>query len=88
MLLGSRAERYFADDPAACLGKLRLIAELLANEAAAHCGIYLDERESQVDLIRRLRDRGVISRELDEVFRSVRQSRSAAVLSAAFTDEV
>ncbi|MFO0697548.1 MAG: type I restriction-modification system endonuclease [Polyangiales bacterium] len=77
--LGAQAERYFADDPAACLGKLRVLSEILAQEVAAHCGLYTDANENQLDLLRRLRERGVLPREIEELFHGVRRSGNAAV---------
>ena len=77
--LGTQAELYFATDPAACLFKLRLLTELLAKASAAHHGLFKDHGENQVDLLRRLRDRGVLPREIDDLFHGVRRSGNDAV---------
>lgn len=61
--LGSLAERYFVDDPNTCLIKLRQYGEVLAQLTAAKLGMYADPGEKQVDLLRRLRDRGVLKGE-------------------------
>jgi type I restriction enzyme R subunit len=70
--LGTLAERYFKDDPCTCLIKLRQFAELLAQLTAANAGLYQDPRESQIDLLRRLRDRGIVRGEVYEVFNEIR----------------
>lgn len=79
VVLGAQAERYFADDPATCLFKLRQLAEFLAKEAAAHCGLYVDDRDQLIDILRRLRDRGALPKQVDDIFASVRKSGNAAV---------
>ncbi len=58
MLLAAQAETLFAVDPVASVTKLQLFGELLAQEAAAHLGLYTSREESQSDLVRRLRERG------------------------------
>jgi type I restriction enzyme R subunit len=70
--LGTLTERYFKDDPCTCLIKLRQFAELLAQLTAANAGLYQDPRESQIDLLRRLRDRGIVRGEVYEVFNEIR----------------
>lgn len=59
--LGALAERYFADDPNTCLIKLRQFGELLAQLAAAKIGLYEVVDERQINLLNRLRDRGLIA---------------------------
>lgn len=71
--LGSLAERYFADDPNTCLIKLRQFGEILAQLTAANVGMYTDPDEKQVDLLRRLRDRGVLKGEVDQLFHELRK---------------
>lgn len=70
--LGTLAERYFKEDPCTCLIKLRQFGELLAQLTAANAGLYRDERESQLDLLLRLRDRGIVRGEVYEVFNEIR----------------
>lgn len=70
--LGTLAERYFKDDPCTCLIKLRQFGELLAQLPAANAGLYRDDREFQLDLLRRLRDRGIVGSEVYEVFNEIR----------------
>lgn len=71
--LGSLAERYFADDPNTSLIKLRQFGEVLAQLTAAKVGMYTDPDEKQVDLLRRLRDRGVLKGETDRLFHELRK---------------
>ena len=52
--LGAQAERYFRDDPSTAIVKLRQFAELLAKLIAAHHALYLGERETFEDTLRRL----------------------------------
>jgi type I restriction enzyme, R subunit len=61
-IVAAQAERLFAEDPHASLGKLRLFGELLARLTAANAGLYTNVGESQVDLLGRLSANGVIKR--------------------------
>ncbi|MFI5300610.1 MAG: type I restriction-modification system endonuclease, partial [Polyangiales bacterium] len=76
--LGAAAERYFADDPPAALYKLRLLGEQLAQRAAALSGVYAGAADAQVDLLRRLQDRGVVRSEVGQLFHSLRKIGNAA----------
>ncbi|BAY38492.1 type III restriction enzyme res subunit [Nostoc sp. NIES-2111] len=76
--LGTLAERYFADDPNTCLIKLRQFGELLAQLAAANVGLYDVEDERQIDLLNRLRDRGLLKGEVDRIFHELRKIGNAA----------
>ncbi|MBI2391032.1 MAG: type I restriction-modification system endonuclease [Deltaproteobacteria bacterium] len=76
--LGAAAERYFADDPAAALFKLRLLGEQLAQRAAALTGVYVGPDDAQVDLLRRLQDRRALTREAADLFHSLRRAGNAA----------
>jgi type I restriction enzyme R subunit len=58
------AERYVFDDPVTALMRLRQFGEMLAEEACASLGLYTNPEDNQVDRLRRLRDRGVISQEI------------------------
>jgi type I restriction enzyme R subunit len=56
---GGLAERYFREDPPTSLMKLRQFAELLSKLVAAYHAVYLGERETFEDTLRRLSlDRG------------------------------
>jgi type I restriction enzyme R subunit len=52
--LGSRAERYFRDDPCTAIFKLRQFAELLCKTIAAHQALYVGGRETFEETLRRL----------------------------------
>jgi type I restriction enzyme R subunit len=76
--LGALAERYFTDDPNTCLIKLRQFGELLAQLTAANVGLYVSPDEKQVDLLRRLRDRGVLKGDVDRLFHELRKMGNQA----------
>ncbi|MBV2204255.1 MAG: type I restriction-modification system endonuclease [Pseudomonas sp.] len=76
--LGILAERYFSDDPNTCLLKLRQLAELLAQLAASNVGIYTSPDEKQVDLLRRLQDKGIVPHEVGALFAEVRKAGNDA----------
>lgn len=72
--LGSRAERYFPDDPNTALIKLRQFGELLAQELSARIGIAENNQtDTQLDLIRRLDQSGVLTPEIRQLFHSLRR---------------
>ncbi|MEW6521366.1 MAG: type I restriction-modification system endonuclease [Thermodesulfobacteriota bacterium] len=76
--LGLLAERYFADDPNTSLLKLRQLTELLAQHVASRIGLYASAEEPQYELIRRLQDHGILSREIGQLFSEVRRAGNAA----------
>lgn len=76
--LGLLAERYFPEDPNTSLLKLRQLAELLAQHVATRIGIYVSTDEPQFELIRRLQDHGIITREIAQLFTEVRRAGNAA----------
>jgi type I restriction enzyme R subunit len=71
--LGALAERYFADDPNTCLIKLRQFGEVLAQLTAANVGLYTSPDEKQLDLLRRLRERGILKGDVDRLFHELRK---------------
>jgi type I restriction enzyme R subunit len=77
--LGVKAERFVFEEPDTALFKLRQFGEVLAQEAAASVGLYTVPGEPQVDLLRRLRDGGIIDRELSDLFHTLRKSGNRAV---------
>lgn len=77
--LGLLAERYFPDDPNTCLLKVRQLAELLAQQVASRVGVFTSSAEAQADLLYRLRDQGVLPREVSELFHQVRRSGNQAM---------
>ncbi len=76
--LGALAERYFADDPSTSLIKLRQFGEVLAQRTAARAGLYASTDESQLELLRRLRDHGLLPREIGDLFHGLRTAGNAA----------
>jgi type I restriction enzyme R subunit len=79
--LGALAEKYFADDPNTSLIKMRQFGELLAQHTAAQIGLLktdADKEESQYELIRRLRDEGILSQEIYQLFGEIRRTGNAA----------
>jgi type I restriction enzyme R subunit len=76
--LGILAEKYLLDDPNTCLLKLRQFGELLAQTVAAQMELYKGEAENQYELLRRLQDEGVISREIFQLFDSIRYDGNKA----------
>jgi len=77
--LGTLAERSYHSDPVACLFRLRLYGEFLAKLIAARVGLYEDADESQVQLLNRLRDRGIIHGQIDRFFYELRKTGNQAV---------
>jgi type I restriction enzyme R subunit len=76
--LGALAERYFADDPGTCLLKLRQFGEVLAQRTAAGAGLYTSTEENQAELLGRLRDRGLLPREVGDLFHGLRKAGNTA----------
>ena len=77
-VLGTQAERLFADDPNAALTKLRLFGELLAQRAAAASSLYSSYQESQAELLSRLVSRGILNRDVADLFHGLRKVGNAA----------
>lgn len=76
--LGLLAERYFPEDPNTSLLKLRQLTELLAQLVATKVGLYVSPEEAQYDLLRRLRDQGILPGEIAQLFGEVRRAGNAA----------
>ncbi len=79
VVLGAQAERNFAEDPNTTLLKLRQLCEQMAQRAAANAGVFTGPQENQLDLLRRLEQRGVLGRPVAELFHSVRKAGNAAM---------
>jgi type I restriction enzyme R subunit len=71
--LGALAERYFTDDPATAIFKLRQFAELLSKTIAAHHALYQGERETFEDTLRRLSYERIVPKEVADVFHTLRK---------------
>src|SRR5262245_18181854 len=72
------AEHYFPEDPNTCLLKLRQFGELLAQDVASRFGEYVTVEEKQVDLLRRLQGRNAISRDVADLFHTIRKAGNDA----------
>ncbi|MEP7126222.1 MAG: type I restriction-modification system endonuclease [Byssovorax sp.] len=77
--VATQAERLFADDANACLIKLRLFGELLAQRAAAKLGLYQDATEPQAALVDRLAARGGLNSLAANLFHDLRRAGNRAV---------
>ncbi|WP_441290241.1 type I restriction-modification system endonuclease [Sorangium sp. KYC3313] len=78
VVLGTQAERYFAEDPNTCLVKLRQFGEILAQRAAARLGLYMSPEDNQAALIGRLRDRGALDATTRQLFHDLRVAGNKA----------
>jgi type I restriction enzyme R subunit len=76
--LGALAERYFRDDPGTAVFKLRQFAELLSKTVAAHNALYLGERETFEETLRRLSYERIIPKETADVFHALRMAGNKA----------
>lgn len=83
--LGALAERYFRDDPPTALIKLRQFAELLSKLIAAHHALYVGERETFEDTLRRVTYERVVPREAADLFHAIRKYGNVAVHEAGGT---
>jgi type I restriction enzyme R subunit len=72
------AELHALWDPNSSLLKARQLAEALLQAAAARAGIDAGPEGSQLALIRRLEDEGLLGAELADVFHAIRKSGNAA----------
>ncbi|WP_181705309.1 type I restriction-modification system endonuclease [Chthonobacter rhizosphaerae] len=77
--LGRLAELLFHQDAPTSIVKTRQLSELVAKQAAARAGIELMPREGFEEVLRRLRDSGLLPREVADVFHFVRRAGNAAV---------
>ena len=76
--LGRLAERYFSNDPPAALFKLRQFAEIVAKEIAARQALLSDSRASFDEILRTLRTRSVLQREIADLFYHLKRIGNAA----------
>ena len=75
---GAQAERYVFEDPNTALIKLRQFAEVLAKHAAAQVGLYPSSEDAFTDVLSRLRDNGVLTSEVAQLFHALRKAGNAA----------
>ena len=76
--LGGLAEQYFTSDPNTSLIKLRQFGERLAQLIAANVGLYVATEDRQVDLLRRLKDRGLLNPDVERLFHELRRTGNDA----------
>lgn len=76
--LGALAERYFADDPPASLFKLRQLGEFLAKEIAATHGLLPATSLSFDDVLRNLKARDILPRQIADMFYHLKRAGNAA----------
>jgi type I restriction enzyme R subunit len=81
--LGVVAERYFRDDPGTAIFKLRQFAELLSKTIAARHALFLGERETFEDTLRRLSYERIVPKEAADVFHALRKAGNRAAHEAA-----
>jgi type I restriction enzyme R subunit len=81
--LAALAERYFRDDPNACLIKLRQFGELLAQEVAARNGLFTSSAEPQADLLRRLKVERAVPPQAMDLFHQIRIAGNQAAHAQA-----
>ncbi len=82
-VLATQAEGLFAVDPSACLGKLRLFAEVLARRAAAALALPAIPDETQAALVGRLGRCGAVPETATQIFTGLRMSGNRAVHDGA-----
>jgi type I restriction enzyme, R subunit len=81
--LGALAERYFRDDPATAVFKLRQFAELLSKTIAAHHALYVGDREAFEETLRRLSYERIIPKEAGDLFHALRKAGNRAAHETA-----
>jgi type I restriction enzyme R subunit len=80
--LGALGERYFRDDPGTATFKLRQFAELVSKMVAAQHALYLGERETFEDTLRRFAFERIIPKEASDVFHALRKAGNRAAHEA------
>lgn len=75
---GAQAERYVFDDPNTALIKLRQFSEVLAKLAAAQVGAYLSAEDNLIDVLDRLREAGVLTPDVAQLFHALRKAGNSA----------
>ena len=78
-VLGALAERFFFDDAPSVLIKLRQLSEFLAKEVAARHGLLPASTASFDEVLRTLKVRSVLPREIADLFFHLKRVGNAAV---------
>ena len=76
--LGALAERHFREDPPAALIKLRRLGEFIAKDVAARQALLPTTSATFDDVLRALKARGVLTREIADFFHHLRREGNAA----------
>lgn len=76
--LAHNAERIFSIDPNACMVKFRQFGEAIAKDIAARASIRVEQRDTQTDLLRKIRNQLELEREVMDLFHDLRISGNAA----------
>jgi Domain of unknown function (DUF4145) len=76
--IGVEAERYVRSDPAACLMKLRLFAELVAKGAGSQSKIPRKTFETADAYLERLESKGILPSPISRLFHSIRIAGNGA----------
>ena len=77
--LGALAERYFFDDAPSTLIKLRQLAEFIAKDVAARHGLLPAQTATFDDVLRTLKVKAVLPREIADLFFHLKKHGNAAV---------
>ena len=80
--LGALAERYFADDPPTALFKLRQLGEFIAKEVAARHGLLPSTGASYDDVLRTLKLRALLPKEIADFLFHLKRAGNDAVHQA------
>ncbi len=84
VVVATRAERYFPDDPVTSLMKLRQLGEMLARQIAARAGVFSSMMDSQSEptaLLQAENERLVAERDMSLI--STERAREGATAAAA-----
>ena len=76
--IAAQAERLCFEDPNTSLIKSRQLCELLARQVAARVGLATSPDAAQLDVLRGLQDKGVLPREIADLFHNIRKVGNAA----------
>lgn len=76
--LGALAERYFFDDAPSTLIKLRQFAEFMAKDVAARHGLLPSSTATFDDVLRTLKVRSILPREIADLFFHLKRVGNAA----------
>ncbi|MBK8115383.1 MAG: hypothetical protein IPK44_13065 [Candidatus Accumulibacter sp.] len=74
-----RPKRYFTEDPNTSLLRIAAVGSNCSQHVATRIGLFVSPtEEARCDLIRRLQDRGILTREIAQLFSEVRRAGNAA----------